>query len=42
MTKKMKKLERDISRVKYSLELVRTIVPVMVQFMQVIILARVL
>jgi len=42
MTKKMKKLERDISRVKYSLELVRTIVPVMVLFMQVIILARVL
>ena len=38
----MKKLERDISRVKYSLELVRTIVPVMVLFMQVIILARVL
>ena len=41
MTKKMKKLERDISRVKYSLELVRTIVPVMVLCMQVIILARV-
>ena len=42
MTKKMKKLERDISRVKYSLELVRTIVPVMVLFMQVIILVRVI
>ena len=42
MTKKIKKLEKDISRVKYSLEPVRTIVPVMVLFMQVVILAKVI
>ena len=40
--KKIKKLEKDISRVKYSLELVRTIVPVLVLFLQVVILARVI
>ena len=42
MTKKIKRLEKDISRVKYSLELVRTIVPVLVLFLQVVILARVI
>jgi hypothetical protein len=42
MTKRIKRLEKDISRIKYSLELVRTVVPVIVLFMQVIILAQVL
>ena len=41
MTKKIKKLEKDISRVKYSLELIRTIVPVMVLFLQIIILINI-
>ena len=42
MTKKIKRLEKDISRVKYSLALVRTIVPDLVLFLQVVILARVI
>ena len=36
MTKRIKRLEKDISRIKYSLELVRTVVPVIVLFMQVL------
>ena len=41
MTKKIKRLEKDIRRVKYSLELIRTIVPVMVLFLQIIILINI-
>ena len=39
--KKLKRMEKDISRIKHSLELVRTVVPVLVLIMQVIILSKV-
>ena len=39
--KKLKRIERDISMMKHSLELVRTIVPVLVLVMQVVILTQV-
>ena len=39
--KKLKRIEKDISMMKHSLELVRTIVPVLVLIMQVIILSKV-
>ena len=43
MTKKqLKRWEKDISYVKHSLELIRTIVPVLVLTLQVIILVNVL
>ena len=39
--KKLKRMERDISRIKHSLELVRTIIPVFVLILQIIILINV-
>ena len=39
--KKLKRMERDISLIKHSLELVRTIVPVFVLVLQIIILIKV-
>ena len=39
--KKLKRMERDISRIKHSLELVRTIIPVFVLILQIIILIKV-
>ena len=39
--KKLKRIEKDISMMKHSLELVRTIVPVLVLVMQVVILTQV-
>ena len=39
--KKLKRIEKDISMMKHSLELVRTIVPVLVLIMQVVILTQV-
>lgn len=42
MTKrKLKRLEKDIRSVKHSLELVRTIVPMIVLILQIIILGRI-
>ena len=40
--KKMKQLERDLSKAKHTLELVRTIVPLLVLFLQAIILQEIL
>ena len=40
--KKMKKLEKDLSKAKHTLELIRTIVPVVVLILQVIILSQVI
>ena len=40
--KKLKRIEKDISMMKHSLELVRTIVPVLVLVMQVVILTQVI
>ena len=40
--KKMKQLEKDLSKAKHTLELVRTIVPVVVLILQVIILSQVI
>ena len=43
MTKKqLKRIEKDISKLKHSLELVRTIVPVLVLILQVLILGKVI
>ena len=43
MTKKqLKRIEKDISKLKHSLELVRTIVPVLVLILQVVILGKVI
>lgn len=43
MTKrKLKRIEKDISKLKHSLELVRTIVPILVLILQVIILGKVI
>ena len=39
--KKLKRIEKDISMMKHSLELERTIVPVLVLIMQVVILTQV-
>ena len=39
--KKLKRMERDISRIKHSLELIRTIIPVFVLVLQIIILIKV-
>ena len=39
--KKLKRIEKDISMMKHSLELVRTVGPVLVLLMQVIILTQV-
>tara|TARA_B100000963_G_scaffold265258_1_gene233468 strand:+ start:1459 stop:1590 length:132 start_codon:yes stop_codon:yes gene_type:complete len=39
-SKKFKKMEKDISRMKHSLELIRTIVPVSTLILQIIILIR--
>ena len=39
--KKLKRIEKDISMMKHSLELVRTVVPVLVLIMQVVILTQV-
>ena len=42
MTKrKLKRLEKDIRSVKHSLELIRTIVPMIVLILQIIILGRI-
>ena len=38
--KKMKQLERDLSKAKHTLDLVRTIVPIVVLVLQVVILGR--
>ena len=40
--KKMKQLEKDLSKAKHTLELIRTIVPVVVLILQVIILSQVI
>lgn len=40
--KKMKQLEKDLSKAKHTLELVRTVVPVVVLILQVIILSQVI
>ena len=40
--KKLKRMEKDISRIKHSLELIRTVVPVLVLIMQVVILTQVI
>ena len=40
--KKLKRIEKDISMMKHSLELVRTIVPVLVLILQVFILGSIL
>jgi len=40
--KKLKRIEKDISTMKHSLELVRTVVPVLVLILQVIILSKVI
>ena len=40
--KKLKRIEKDISMMKHSLELVRTIVPVLVLMLQVVILTQVI
>jgi len=42
MNKKLKRIENDISKMKYSFELVRTIVPVIALVLQVVILSKVL
>jgi len=43
MTKKqLKRIEKDISKLKHSLELVRTIVPILVLILQVVILGKVI
>ena len=39
--KKLKRLEKDIRSVKHSLELVRTIIPMIVLVLQIIILVRI-
>ena len=39
--KKLKRMEKDISRMKHSLELIRTIIPVFVLVLQIIILIKV-
>ena len=39
--KKLKRIEKDISMMKHSLELIRTVVPVLVLIMQVVILTQV-
>ena len=39
--KKLKRMERDISRITHSLELVRTIIPEFVLVLQIIILIKV-
>jgi len=39
--KKLKRLEKDIRSVKHSLELVRTIIPMIVLVLQIIILMRI-
>ena len=41
-TKRFKRIEKDISMMKHSLELIRTIVPVAVLIMQVVILTQVI
>ena len=40
--KKLKRIEKDIGTMKHSLELVRTVVPVLVLILQVIILSKVI
>ena len=40
--KKLKRIEKDISTMKHSLELIRTVVPVLVLIMQVVILTQVI
>lgn len=40
--KQLKRLEKDISSVKHLLELVRTIIPVLVLFLQIIILMHII
>ena len=40
--KKLKRIEKDISSMKHSLELVRTIVPILVLILQVFILGSIL
>ena len=42
MTKKSKQLEQNIRDMKYRMELIRTIVPVLVLILQVFILGRIL
>jgi|AP41_2_1055478.scaffolds.fasta_scaffold384774_1 hypothetical protein len=39
--KKLKRMEKDIGQMKHSLELIRTVVPVLVLIMQVVILTQV-
>ena len=40
--KKLKRMEKDIGQMKHSLELIRTVVPVLVLIMQVVILTQVI
>ena len=40
--KKLKRIEKDIGTMKHSLELVRTVVPVLVLILQVVILSKVI
>ena len=40
--KKLRRIEKDISTMKHSLELVRTVVPVLVLILQVVILSQVI
>lgn len=42
MSKKKNKMEYELSKYKHSLELVRTVVPILVLILQVLILGRVL
>lgn len=41
-TKKMRQLEKELAKAKHTLELVRTIVPVVVLILQVVILTQVI
>ena len=40
--KKMKRIEKQLSSMKHSMEVVRTVVPILVLILQVLILGRVL
>jgi len=42
MTKKSKRLEQNIADMKYRMELIRTVVPIIVLILQVFILGRIL
>ena len=40
--KKLRRMEKDISKMKHSLELVRTFIPVLTLILQVVILSKVM